>query len=341
MDCVSICGVPFCLQGPASPARAALAAMFACLPRQNASSYITLRVHQLEQFKALEALVPPWLQAYVHAQPEGGDVVLVYADGGDCAALAVNRQAIYCAWLSVAAQRICYVALKKTDSLTPLSVSSVLVPVLREFFATHKMLLLHAAAVRIPSGHGFVFLAESGGGKTTTALTLLRSGAQLLADDLVAIRLENGVLQVQGIAEALNLTPQTMAFFPEVQAAADAVFKRNFLPFLPSGKCILAADAVYAQAYHHAACRLHGLYVLQLGGEQIRLEPLGVGTAFGKLLHAHSFAQGQRPQATAMALCSTVLERVPLFVLQTGNNPQALGPWLMDRLAGPHSLAGD
>lgn len=328
MECYSICGIPFRLQGPESPARAAVAAMLSCLPRRTARRFVGVTVHQPERSEALAFLLPSWLCARIETQEEGEEVRLVYGEAGDCAALAGNHQALYCAWLAADTRCISYLALKKTHALTPLSVSSLLVPILREFFATRGWMLLHAAALQTRSGRGVLLMAESGGGKTTTALALLCAGARLLADDLVVLRAEAGRVHMDGIPEALNLTPKTMDFFPEAAAAA----AQSQAPVLPNGKRVLRADAIFPDACPSARCRLDAICFLRIAGDRPQLHPLDTATAFGRLLHAHTFAHGQRPLAAAMTVPGMALEGAPAFELHTGPDPRALGPWLMEAL---------
>jgi hypothetical protein len=72
---------------------------------------------------------------------------------------------------------------------------------LRSIFAwlclSNGGLLLHAAGV-IRDGLGYVFFGPSGSGKTTTSRLASRT-ADVVSDDLVIIRLENGIGRLYGV----------------------------------------------------------------------------------------------------------------------------------------------
>ena len=55
------------------------------------------------------------------------------------------------------------------------------------------MTLLHAGCVCV-GGKGVLFLGESGSGKSDLALRMIDAGAQLVADDQVELKAENGAL---------------------------------------------------------------------------------------------------------------------------------------------------
>ena len=75
---------------------------------------------------------------------------------------------------------------------------------------------VHAAGLAI-GGKGVLVAGQSGAGKTTLALALLRGGFAFLADDTVFLSAGKPGLRVLAFPDEADVTAQTMGFFPELQ----------------------------------------------------------------------------------------------------------------------------
>lgn len=80
---------------------------------------------------------------------------------------------------------------------------------------------LHASAVRQGSGAASIFVGDSGAGKSTTALELMRRGMEVLADDLVLIDTDS--------LHLLAATP-SLRLFDQPEAVPEAVDRELVVP---------------------------------------------------------------------------------------------------------------
>lgn len=80
----------------------------------------------------------------------------------------------------------------------------------------HQLKGFHGAALH--QGDKVVFLTgESGAGKTTTALELLRSGYSILSDDSPLLTIRQGRTAVLSSLDHIRIWPHTLTLFPECQ----------------------------------------------------------------------------------------------------------------------------
>jgi hypothetical protein len=210
-----------------------------------------------------------------------------------------------------------------------LSIQPVLNPLLRELWLDRKTLLLHGAGVRGRSGGSILLLADGGGGKTTTALSMVRRGYRLLGDDLVLVDTEAGEVSMAGIPEPLNITAETMRFFPELAPAAERMGN------MPRGtKTMVMPTDAYGADVLVDRCGLRAAYRVKVTPRGPAAQPMDSRTAFGVLVRSHLFAEGQRVTEFAFDRISALLSACPFYELQTGPDPVALGDWLLEHAAG-------
>jgi hypothetical protein len=87
-------------------------------------------------------------------------------------------------------------------------------PALAVLLSQRGLLVLHASAVAV-DGRAVGFLGESGQGKSTTAAAFHRRGHAVVADDVVAVRLEEGCPIVYPGYPQLKLWPEAAAALGE------------------------------------------------------------------------------------------------------------------------------
>ena len=86
---------------------------------------------------------------------------------------------------------------------------------LAELLKRRGLYMVHAAGLAI-AGKGLLVAGQSGAGKTTLALALLRAGFGFLADDTVFLAGENNALRILAFPDETDVTAQTLGFFPEL-----------------------------------------------------------------------------------------------------------------------------
>ena len=111
-------------------------------------------------------------------------------------------------------------------SLTePLDLHQALLPSIFFFFPLAQLLarrglhIVHAAALE-RNGRGVLIPGMSGSGKSTCCVSLMRAGYRCLSDDKPFLR-ENGAgVELLPFPEMIDVTDQSVAFFPELSKAA-------------------------------------------------------------------------------------------------------------------------
>ncbi|MGH7470020.1 MAG: hypothetical protein ACRENP_18905 [Longimicrobiales bacterium] len=178
---------------------------------------------------------------------------------------------------------------------------------------------LHATTVATPFG-ALGLLGDSGAGKSTLAAGLVGEGARLSADDLLALRIKDDVIQVFSGPPVLKLTPHTAA---HVLASE--------LPSQPMHR-FTRKRAYTLPGHWHASepAELRALFVLEPApppaGQALSLAPLTGKEAVRRLLH-HTFnpllTTPQRLQRQ-LELYGRIAAQVPIVALRVRRDKKLL-----------------
>lgn len=89
---------------------------------------------------------------------------------------------------------------------------------LAELLKRHGLYMVHAAGLAV-GGKGLLIAGQSGAGKTTLTLSLVRAEFDFLADDTVFLTAAHGGngLRVLAFPDEIDVTAHTASFFPEIQ----------------------------------------------------------------------------------------------------------------------------
>lgn len=233
---------------------------------------------------------------------------------------------LFCAWTDSREDVIELVCGMREDRNTRSIIPSVLVPMLREVLSRRRRLLLHAAAVYCPNAVGIQLVAPSCGGKTTTSMSLVRRGALLVADDLLVLDSSCEHPKVFGIPKLLNLRRPTMEIFQELCQYSEVEHRLR-------GKASVHPQALFGPGCTTASCPVHVIYFLNLTAGPPSAYPLETEEALKRLILCHTFAYEQEIAAASVIMLCELLSCARTYQLNTGENADGLGGWLLDNCA--------
>ena len=196
---------------------------------------------------------------------------------------------------------------------------------LMELLKRRSLFPVHAAAA-CRNGAAVLIAAESGSGKSTTALALLLGGWRLLGDDLLFLREDGPDLRALGFPDEIDASAETIALLPELAPperwpTLAGYPKRQLQPLL------VRDDAVALEAAPRLVLVPH---VADQPGHA--LEPLGPDELLRELvpnvlLTDTALAQRQ------LDLLARLGRSAPAFRLACGRDLEGLGEFVGEALA--------
>lgn len=314
---VSIAGRPPRLQ-------AAMDWLYQLCPATNAAPELRLEVEGVPA-EAVEFLMPPWVRARVPDTVDSEMPLLLAGAAGELATLGA-----FDGLLSFAVARPNSGEIRLYCGLPEMRpawniIPSLITPLLREELLARSRFLMHSAAVDV-LGNGAVLAAPSGGGKTTTTLALVRHGARLVSDDLIALDVQGDQVLAHGLPKLLNLREPTVKFFEELRHCERAEQRSP-------DRLALSPASIYGASCLTPRCHVRAFYFLSLADGNISATRLGLEQAVPELVLNHTFSPTQRTGAPSILAFLDLLARVPVYRVQTGHDPDRLGRWLGEHCA--------
>jgi hypothetical protein len=208
------------------------------------------------------------------------------------------------------------------------------------FMASHLMLTIllvemlkrrgcysmHAAGF-CKDGKAILIPGTSGAGKSTLAITLLRSGFCYLSDDMVFLRRRSDGLGVLGFPEDVDVSDQTISFFPEL----------NFLGRSPKAvgwpKRQVRADEVYGTELIREA-RPGAIVIPKISAkERSDVRPIDADEALLEMVSNVLLTEGRSCQSH-LDILTELVRQTPCYRLETGRDFDRIPVLLGELLSG-------
>jgi hypothetical protein len=145
----------------------------------------------------------------------------------------------------------------------------------REFFLLGLVILLHRHGLftlhangGVKEGTGFLLVGDSGCGKTTLTISLIREGWRYLADDALVLQRSSRGIEALALRQSFSCAPQTVNRFPELGAAIVDV------PSAADGERVADLEALYPGSFVPCCVPSMLLYPQITRERQSRLVPL-------------------------------------------------------------------
>jgi hypothetical protein len=172
---------------------------------------------------------------------------------------------------------------------------------------------LHAAALT-KDGAGYLFPGDTGSGKTTTALGLVKQGFQYLADDKVLLREEDSGVAALAFTRRFNIDPDISRHYPELS------FLEGLEPLPGTTKRPFDISRVYPNTFV-PRCRPRFLIHLQITPDyRSRIVRLSRAESFGRLVHQTILSFQKEIAMKQLKLLGDLVRRTESYMLHSGED---------------------
>ncbi len=286
--------------------------------------YVTVKGTALEDDAFYDGM-PPFLRKVYDLAPYADDPIIVSGSKDETGIISKGEVVSTFALGKEPFSEISLCCQRFSDRKSPILLNMVLLAMIRELFLQRGKVLLHASCVVDGNGDGVIFPADSGGGKTTTALSMIREGFNLLADDLIVLSLDGNDVIAEGITEPINLTGKTASFFPELSRYEKSFEQPQVIKIPVHPDELLGPGRLVRRA------TVEAIVSVRIGGANPELTPVPAAALLSQILKGNTFATGAHISPSSLDVIWPLLERSERLELKTGPDPVAMGKFLAEK----------
>ncbi|MDP8209169.1 MAG: hypothetical protein P9M05_00040 [Candidatus Stygibacter australis] len=321
-------GLPICITGNDTPVKRELMGMLRLNQISENKQKIMFRIHEIKEIEEIEGFIPDWVYIKMQNDLNSQCLEVLYnsKEKKDFGIFWLDQSIRFCVYFDYELVEINLIVVRSNESIkTGLNLSTLICPLLSELFAQQSKILIHSASLRLPNGKGILISADGKGGKTTTALSLVRQGAKLTGDDLAVISfISKGKLNFRGIPEFVNIREKTISFFPELKNVPKLVTK------LDNGNYPISPLEIYPDCIFYKELSLDILYFLNLTTGKPTLRKLEFIDAYQRLSRSRFLVKNQHLPPQLSKAFFHAIDKIKIFELNTGDDPLYLGKWLIN-----------
>lgn len=194
-----------------------------------------------------------------------------------------------------------------------------------ELLRRRGLYTIHATALE-KNGRGVLIPGNSGRGKTTSFISLLRSGYRYLSDDHPLLRDAGDHVDLLPFPIKINVTEDTIAFFPELRNAPDHLLHPGF------PKRAFYAEELYSTAIGEHCRPSLVLFPHVVDAPHSHLEPLSKSRALELLLPQALLVYDQDVARREFQVLAKLVQQVDCYRLHFGRDildlPKLITPLL-------------
>ena len=184
---------------------------------------------------------------------------------------------------------------------------------LMELLKRRDLFTVHATALEY-QGRGVLIPGYSGQGKTTSFLSLLRSGFRYLSDDFPLLRDRGTHMELLAFPMKIDVTDRTIEFFPELRNAAPGILQQGI------SKKFFQAEDVYANSLGNSCTPAMILFPHVVDMPHSCLEPLPKSRALEAIMPQGLLVYDQAVARREFQALSRLVQQVDCYRLHFGRD---------------------